>query len=253
MRPAILRTSEEAFTASGKSPRIWVRAMRKRLPKLWPLSPRPDRKRYWKRRDSSAESSLRATMQLRMSPGGGTANSRRRRPELAPPAGTGARREHVELAAQASGTAAIVGHGDDGGDVHRGRRGAGGPGVVLQPFEDTGQAVTPADGDYAEWGVVFHARGLGRRVDIFTTPSFPDRAGPGAGPGGPAERNPHPGARSCGCAVPVQWRGGDSPGRWQDRPKVPGPAPAHSVYGRSREQWPTPSPGGCGLRRRCAR
>src|SRR5450759_3765023 len=148
---------------------------------------------------------------------------------------------------------AIVGYGDDGGDVQHGRRGAGGPGVVLQPFEDTGQAVTPADGDYAEWGVVFHARGLGRRVDIFTTPSFPDRAGPGAGPGGPAERNPHPGARSCGCAVPVQWRGGDSPGRWQDRPKVPGPAPAHSVYGRSREQWPTPSPGGCGLRRRCAR
>src|ERR1017187_8189376 len=84
MRPAILRTSEEAFTASGKSPRIWVRAMRNRLPKLWPLSPRPDWKRYWKRRESSAESSLRATMQLRMSPGGRTSNSRRRRPELPP-------------------------------------------------------------------------------------------------------------------------------------------------------------------------
>src|ERR1017187_9743947 len=84
MRPAILRTSEEAVTASGKSPRIWVRAMRKRLPKLWPLSPRPDGKRYWKRRDSRAESSLRATMQLRMSPGGSTSNSRRTRPELPP-------------------------------------------------------------------------------------------------------------------------------------------------------------------------
>src|ERR1035437_6000948 len=136
MRPAILRTSEEAVTASGKSPRIWVRAMRKRLPKLWPLSPRPDGKRYWKRRDSRAESSLRATMQLRMSPRG----------------------EHVELAAQASGAAAVVGHGDDGGDVHGRRGGAGGAGGVLQPFQDTGQSGAAADGDYAEWRLVFHVR-----------------------------------------------------------------------------------------------
>src|ERR1019366_1038059 len=89
MRPAIFRTSEEAFTAAGKSPRIWVRAIRKRLPKLWPLSPRPAWKRYCKSRDSSAESSLRATMQLRMSPGGSTSNSRRRRPELPPSSVTG--------------------------------------------------------------------------------------------------------------------------------------------------------------------
>src|ERR1019366_4337470 len=84
MRPAIFKTSEEAFTAAGKSPRIWVRAIRKRLPKLWPLSPRPAWKRYWKSRESSAESSLRETMQLRMSPGGSTSNSRRKRPELPP-------------------------------------------------------------------------------------------------------------------------------------------------------------------------
>src|ERR1017187_8274797 len=84
MRPAIFRTSAETRTASAKSPMIWVSAVRKRLPKLWPLRPRPAEKRYWKRRDSSAESSLSATMQLRISPGGKTSNSRRSRPELPP-------------------------------------------------------------------------------------------------------------------------------------------------------------------------
>src|ERR1017187_4092727 len=136
MRPAILRTSEEAVTASGKSPRIWVRAMRKRLPKLWPLSPRPDGKRYWKRRDSRAESSLRATMQLRMSPGGSTSNSRRRRPELPPSSVT------VTMAVMST----------------EGVAGPGGPGVVLQPLQDTGQSGAAADGDYAEWRLVFHVR-----------------------------------------------------------------------------------------------
>src|ERR1039458_3559375 len=69
-----------------------------------------------------------------------------------------ARGEHVGLPAQASGAAAVVGHGDDGGDVHGRRRGAGGPGVVLQPLQDTGQSGAAADGDYAEWRLVFHVR-----------------------------------------------------------------------------------------------
>ena len=81
-------------------------------------------------------------------------------------------RQHVELAAQASGTAAVVGHGDDGGDVQRGRGGAGGPGVVLQALQDAGQAGTAADGDYAEWRLIFHAKGLGGRVSGHYLPFF---------------------------------------------------------------------------------
>src|SRR6185295_7373360 len=45
---------------------------------------RPDSKRNWNRRESSASSSDRATRQLRISPGGSTSKSRRRRPELPP-------------------------------------------------------------------------------------------------------------------------------------------------------------------------
>src|SRR5712692_4001556 len=84
MRPLMASTSEDSFTASGKSPVMCVKAVRKRLPKLWPLSPRPDSKRYWNKRESRASSSDSATMQFRMSPGGSTSNSRLSRPELPP-------------------------------------------------------------------------------------------------------------------------------------------------------------------------
>ena len=52
-------------------------------------------KRYWMSCVMSGSASARAAMQLRMSPGG----------------------TMPELAAQAAGAAAVVGHGDDGGDV----------------------------------------------------------------------------------------------------------------------------------------
>src|SRR3954469_4070801 len=61
-----------------------VKAVRKRLPKEWPTSPPPLGKRYWKRRARRSSSSARATMQLRMSPGGRTPNSCRSRPEEPP-------------------------------------------------------------------------------------------------------------------------------------------------------------------------
>ena len=81
-------------------------------------------------------------------------------------------REHVEFAAQASGTAAVVGHGDDGGDVQRGNGGAGGPGVVLEALQDTGEAGTSADGDYTEWRPIFHARRFGGGVRCHYLPFF---------------------------------------------------------------------------------
>src|SRR5713101_6004177 len=84
MRPRMARTLLLTRTASAKSPVTWVRAARKRLPKLWPIKPRPAWKRYWKRRPRRASSFERATMQLRMSPGGRMRFSRRKRPELPP-------------------------------------------------------------------------------------------------------------------------------------------------------------------------
>ncbi len=84
MRPAMASTSAETLTAWGKSPVTLVRAVRKRFPKLWPFSPRPREKRYWKSWESRASSSESATMQLRISPGGRTLKSRRKRPELPP-------------------------------------------------------------------------------------------------------------------------------------------------------------------------
>src|SRR6266545_363881 len=67
-----------------KSPVIPVSAVRKRLPNEWPTRPPPLGKRYWKSRVSRSSSSARAAMQLRMSPGGSTPNSRRSRPEEPP-------------------------------------------------------------------------------------------------------------------------------------------------------------------------
>src|SRR5579864_513623 len=84
MWPRVSRISDERRTASEKSEVRDVSAARKRLPKLWPSSPEPLSKRCRKSLESKASSSLRATMQLRMSPGGSMLNSLRRRP-LEPP------------------------------------------------------------------------------------------------------------------------------------------------------------------------
>src|SRR6185295_6015228 len=67
-----------------KSPVMPVSAVRNRLPNEWPTRPPPLGKRYWKRRASRSSSSARAAMQLRMSPGGSTPNSRRSLPEEPP-------------------------------------------------------------------------------------------------------------------------------------------------------------------------
>src|ERR1035438_5755244 len=67
-----------------KSPVISVSAATKRLPKLCPFSASPPRKRWAKSRASRSSSSLRATMQLRRSPGGSMLKPLRRRPEEPP-------------------------------------------------------------------------------------------------------------------------------------------------------------------------
>src|SRR5712692_7949980 len=84
MRPRMASTLLLTRMASVKSPVTCVSAARKRLPKLWPARPRPAWKRYWKRRPRRASSFERATMQLRISPGGRMRFSRRKRPELPP-------------------------------------------------------------------------------------------------------------------------------------------------------------------------
>jgi len=78
------RTSEVSLTASAKSRVIPAIAVRKRLPKLWSSRPPSLLKRNRKSRDMRCSSSERAIMQFRMSPGGRTCSSSRRRPELPP-------------------------------------------------------------------------------------------------------------------------------------------------------------------------
>src|SRR5450631_277924 len=87
------------LTASLKSPVMSVIADRNRLPKLWPSSPSPALNRYWKSLDSRASFSARATMQLRMSPGGGTFSSLRSRPLEPPVKRLFARQDYVLLQA----------------------------------------------------------------------------------------------------------------------------------------------------------
>src|SRR5215472_4640639 len=98
MWPRVRRISEDRRTASEKSEVNEVRAARKRLPKLWPSKPEPFSNLWRKSFDSKASSSLRATMQLRMSPGGNILNSFRSRP-LDPPSSltvTTAHRSRIE-------------------------------------------------------------------------------------------------------------------------------------------------------------
>src|SRR5215469_422258 len=84
MWPRVNRISDESRTASEKSDVRDVNAARNRLPKLCPSRPDPLSKRCRKSFDSRASSSLRATMQFRMSPGGSMLNSFRSRPEEPP-------------------------------------------------------------------------------------------------------------------------------------------------------------------------
>src|ERR1700756_1059971 len=109
MWPRVSRISDERRTASEKSEVRDVSAARKRLPKLCPSRPDPLSKRWRKSLESRASSSLRATMQFRMSPGGNMLSSLRSRP-LEPPSSltvttadrsrmTGAPRRGVEISA----------------------------------------------------------------------------------------------------------------------------------------------------------
>src|ERR1051326_5072955 len=84
MCPRVRRISEDKRTASEKSEVREVSAAKNKLPKLWPSNPEPFSKRWRKSFDSKASSSLRATMQLRMYPGGSMLSSLSRRP-LDPP------------------------------------------------------------------------------------------------------------------------------------------------------------------------
>ena len=84
MRPRVARIFEDSWIARAKSPVISVSAATKRLPKLWPLRASPPRKRWLKRRARSASSSLRATMQLRRSPGGNMLKPLRNLPDEPP-------------------------------------------------------------------------------------------------------------------------------------------------------------------------
>ena len=96
MRPRLARTSEESLTALAKSPVRLVRAVRKRLPKLCPLRPRP-----------AGKAVLEELGEQRFVFG-----------ERDHAIADVARRQDVEFAAQASGAAAVVGDGDDGGDFN---------------------------------------------------------------------------------------------------------------------------------------
>src|SRR6266852_2047806 len=111
MWPRVTRISEESRTASEKSEVREVRAARNRLPKLWPSSPEPFSKRWRKSLDNRASSSLRATMQLRMSPGGSMLNSLRRRP-LEPPSSLTVTTAHKSRMMGESGTVVGISAGE---------------------------------------------------------------------------------------------------------------------------------------------
>ena len=119
--PAIFSTSADWRTASGKSPVMCVSAVKKRLPKLWPLSPRPESNRYWKRRDRNAPSSASATMQL----------------------ADIARRQHVEFAAQPARTSPIIGDSDNRSDIQPWIAGVPWMRVSLQPGEQRAERPLP--------------------------------------------------------------------------------------------------------------
>ena len=122
MRPSTESTCEESVTAWAKSPVRCVMAVRNRLPKLWPFRPRP-----------RVEAVLKQARDQ-------TLVFRQRHHAIADVAG----REHVEFAAQAAGTAAIVGDRDDRREL---QRAFGGLHVALQPPQQRGKAGAAADRD----------------------------------------------------------------------------------------------------------
>ena len=96
-----------------------VRAVTKRLPKLWPFSPPPP-----------CEAVLKELGEQGLVFGEGHHA-----------VADVARREHVELAAQAAGTAAVVCHGDNGGNFNL----TGLAGVGFQAMQEGGQACPASD------------------------------------------------------------------------------------------------------------
>ena len=177
MRPRVARICEDICTAWAKSPVISERAATKRLPKLWP-SRSPWSKRYWKRLGEQV---------LILGEGDHA---------VADVAGG----KHLEVFAETAGGAAVVGDGDDGGEVADeagqvgglgtaigadgragcgrgygggssaagdvgGAAGGGGSGdVALEAAQQSGEAGASADGDDAERAVAeFGGRGLRKR------------------------------------------------------------------------------------------
>ena len=104
-------------------------------------------------------------------------------------------RQHVELAAQASGAAAVVGDGDDGGDVHRGRRGSHAPGVVFEPLRAALDRPVPPPMATTRRGDVSSMELARQRAGTVTSLSFPGRAASRRGAGWPAARSRRPAAR----------------------------------------------------------
>ena len=111
MWPRVSRISDERRTASEKSEVREVSAARNRLPKLWPSRPEPLSKRCRKSCESRASSSLRATMQLRMSPGGSMLSSLRRRP-LDPPSSLTVTTAHRSRIMGVPGCANVISAGE---------------------------------------------------------------------------------------------------------------------------------------------
>ena len=133
MCPRVSRISDDRRTASLKSLVIEVRAARNRLPKLWPSRP-----------DPFDETMLKQAGEQGLIFG-----------ERDDAVANVARRQHVELLAQASAGAAVVADRDDGAEFADFRlagrcQGAGSSDVALQTLEQGGQAGAAADGDDAQ-------------------------------------------------------------------------------------------------------
>src|SRR5580693_4697876 len=133
MWPRVTKISEDRRTASEKSWVIEVSAARNRLPKLCPSRPEPLSKRWRNSWESRASSSLRATMQLRISPGGSMLSSLRRRP-LEPPSSL------TVTTAQRSRMTGVPGRSHLGGSQ----------GEEFQALEQRGESGAAANGDHAQ-------------------------------------------------------------------------------------------------------
>ena len=133
IRPRMARTLLETRTASAKSPVTCVSAARNRLPKLCPTRPRP-----------GTETILEQTAEQRFVFG-------KRDHAIADVAG----RKNAIFAAQTAGAAAVIGDGDDGGEVDdgtaRGRiRIVARNDVLLEPAKKGGETGAAAESDDAK-------------------------------------------------------------------------------------------------------